>query len=61
MSAHLDLGTPDREAETQRHVALGATVLAREEFWTALADPAGLPYCITDRDPATGKLAPIGG
>ena len=22
-----------------------------------LADPAGLPYCITDRDPATGELA----
>lgn len=56
VSAHLDLGTPDREAETQRHVALGAAVVTREEFWTVLTDPAGLPYCITDRDPATGEL-----
>jgi Glyoxalase-like domain len=60
-SAHLDLGTPDREAETRRHVALGATVVTREEFWTVLSDPAGLPYCITDRDPATGELIPTGG
>jgi len=57
VSAHVDVGTPDRQAETQRHVALGATVLAQEEFWTVLADPAGLPYCITDRDPASGELA----
>ena len=56
-SAHLDLGTTDRDAETERHVALGASFVAEEEFWTVLADPAGLPYCITDRDPATGELA----
>ena len=56
VSAHLDLGTPDREAETRRHVTLGAEVVAEEEFWTVLADPAGLTYCITDRDPATGDL-----
>jgi hypothetical protein len=29
---------------------------AREGFWTVLTDPAGLPYCITDRDPAAGDL-----
>jgi hypothetical protein len=56
VSAHLDLGTTDRSAETSRHAALGARVVADEEFWTVLADPAGLPYCITDRDPATGAL-----
>ena len=56
MAAHLDLGTTDREAETARHLALGASVVAREEFWTVLTDPAGLAYCITDRDPATGEL-----
>ena len=56
VAAHLDLGTPDREAETARHRALGAGVVAQEEFWTVLTDPAGLPYCITDRDPATGEL-----
>jgi hypothetical protein len=56
VTAHLDLGTTDREAETVRHRALGASVVAREEFWTVLTDPAGLAYCITDRDPATGEL-----
>jgi hypothetical protein len=54
--AHLDLGTPDRPAERLRHLALGASLVADEEFWTVLADPAGAVYCITDRDPATGKL-----
>jgi hypothetical protein len=56
VSAHLDLGTSDRAAERERHLALGASLVAEEEFWTVLADPAGLPYCITDRDPATGEL-----
>ena len=56
-SAHLDLGTTDRVAETERHLALGARIVAEVEFWTVLADPAGLAYCITDRDPATGELA----
>jgi hypothetical protein len=56
VSAHLDVGTPDRADEVRRHRALGATLLAEEEFWTVLADPAGLPYCVTDRDPATGEL-----
>jgi hypothetical protein len=56
MSAHLDVGTSDRAAEVGRHLALGASVLAAEEFWTVLADPTGAPYCVTDRDPATGEL-----
>jgi Glyoxalase-like domain len=56
VSAHLDLGSTDRAAETVRHVALGASVLTVEEFWTVLADPASTAYCITDRDPATGAL-----
>ena len=58
VAAHLDLGTTDREAETTRHRALGASLVTREEFWTVLTDPAGLAYCITDRDPATGELGP---
>ncbi len=57
VSAHLDVGSPDRAAEVRRHRVLGASVLAEEEFWTVLADPAGLPYCVTDRDPATGELS----
>jgi predicted enzyme related to lactoylglutathione lyase len=55
--AHLDLGTTDRRAEVARHCALGGEVVAEEEFWTVLRDPAGSAYCVTDRDPATGRLA----
>jgi hypothetical protein len=57
VTAHLDVGSPDRAAEVCRHLALGASMVAEEEFWTVLADPAGLPYCVTDRDPATGELS----
>ncbi len=49
--AHLDLATSDREAETARHVALGATVLGVWPSWTVLADPVGSAYCLTDREP----------
>jgi hypothetical protein len=49
--AHLDLATDDRGAETDRHVALGATVVDQRPHWTVLRDPAGSPYCITDRRP----------
>jgi hypothetical protein len=55
-SAHFDVGTSDRPAEVRRHLALGATLVAEEEFWTVLTDPAGFRYCVTDRDPATGEL-----
>lgn len=51
VQAHLDLATTDREAETSRHEALGAEVVRAHEDWTVLADPAGSPYCITDRVP----------
>lgn len=54
--AHLDLGTPDRAAEVARHQQLGATAGMVEKFWTVLTDPTGLTYCITDRDPNTGRL-----
>ena len=54
--AHLDLGTNDRPAEVARHRELGAEELVTEEFWTVMRDPAGLTYCITGRDPATGRL-----
>lgn len=57
--AHLDLATDDREAETLRHERLGARVIAVHDRWTALVDPAGSSYCLTDRDPETGSL-PVG-
>lgn len=56
VSVHLDLGTNDRAAEVARQVALGATAGTVEEFWTVMRDPVGTTYCVTDRDPATGRL-----
>ncbi len=49
--AHLDLGCSDRAAETERHLALGATHVESYDAWTVLADPTGSAYCITDRAP----------
>jgi hypothetical protein len=54
--AHLDLATSNRDLETGRHRDLGAGVLRVRERWTVMTDPAGTPYCITDRDPYTGML-----
>lgn len=48
---HLDVATSDRAAETARHRALGATVVAEREWWTVLTDPVGSAYCLTDRTP----------
>jgi predicted enzyme related to lactoylglutathione lyase len=49
---HLDLRTPDLEAEVRRVVDLGATLLTSEPvtedgwFWHILADPAGNEFCV---------------
>lgn len=49
--AHLDWGTTDRAAETERHLALGARVLAVHPHWTVLVDPLGRSYCLTEQSP----------
>ncbi len=54
VAAHPDFAVADREAETARHVRLGAEVDQVLEGWTVLRAPDGLVYCLTDRDPATG-------
>ena len=54
VTAHVDLATSDRAAETERHEALGARVLDRHDWWTVLRGPAGTTYCITDRAPEPG-------
>ena len=49
---HLDVTTPDREAEVRRLVALGATVRQELERHTWMLDPAGNDFCLADeRDP----------
>jgi hypothetical protein len=50
--AHLDWAVSDRPAETERHVAAGARTLQVNPIWTVL--DGAVPYCVTDRDPATG-------
>ena len=50
--AHLDLAASDVGAETARHEALGARVVATFDEWTVLTDPTGAAYCITGRMPA---------
>ncbi|CAN5451587.1 hypothetical protein BH10ACT10_BH10ACT10_10760 [soil metagenome] len=54
VTAHLDLASEDRDAESSRHAALGATVVERRAEWTVLRDPAGRTYCTTDRP--TGRF-----
>jgi hypothetical protein len=51
---HLDLASENRDAEVERHVALGGRVVRRTEDWTTLLDPSGRAYCVTDRDPVRG-------
>lgn len=51
VTAHLDLSADDRDAETARHVALGARVVRVHDGWTVLTDPVGTTYCITGRKP----------
>lgn len=49
--AHLDLGSDDREAESQRLEALGAERLWTGDGFIALRDPVGLPFCVTGNPP----------
>ncbi|GAB3039449.1 hypothetical protein GCM10011376_33100 [Nocardioides flavus (ex Wang et al. 2016)] len=53
--AHPDLASADRVSDTDRHRALGATVIAARDHWTVLEAPGGQVYCLTDRDPTTGR------
>jgi hypothetical protein len=55
--AHPDLATAHREADTQEHVRLGAEVVSVNAFWTVLTAPGRQVYCLTERDPATGRPA----
>ena len=57
-SAHFDVACGDDVvALAGEHCAMGAAVERVEERWVTLRDPAGLPYCLTARDPGTGLLA----
>lgn len=57
-AAHVDLACSDIDAETERHVGLGAEEVRRHHWWQVMRDPGGLEYCITGRDPEV-DLHPI--
>jgi predicted enzyme related to lactoylglutathione lyase len=52
---HLDLAAPDREAEVERLLANGATLVAHHELdgfgWVVLADPDGNQFCVAAGEP----------
>ncbi|CAM5627814.1 hypothetical protein SALBM135S_05791 [Streptomyces alboniger] len=54
--AHLDLSCTDPEAVRARHESLGATFVSRGTHWLVMRDPAGGTYCLTGRDPDTGRV-----
>lgn len=56
LDAHLDLATGDRQQSISRHLTLGAHVLSTHAEWTVMTSPGGLTYCLTDRDPHTGRV-----
>ncbi|SEF15613.1 VOC family protein [Jiangella alba] len=45
---HLEVEAPDRAAEVERLLALGASVYAVRERWTTLLDPEGNEFCVAD-------------
>ncbi|KNX36389.1 VOC family protein [Luteipulveratus halotolerans] len=58
--AHVDLAAgptmDDVAVAAREHVARGATAGEMFEHWQVMTDPAGRAYCLTMRDPATGRL-----
>ncbi|MBJ8347589.1 VOC family protein [Antrihabitans sp. YC2-6] len=49
--AHLDLGTDNVAAETERMRALGAPVVDDTHSFTVFRDPVGLAFCATPQSP----------
>jgi predicted enzyme related to lactoylglutathione lyase len=50
-AAHIDLSCSDVDAETERHVQLGAEAVRRHHGWQVMRDPGGLVYCNTGKEP----------
>jgi predicted enzyme related to lactoylglutathione lyase len=48
---HIDLGTDDLVAEVSRVEALGAQRRYEGDGWVQLADPNGMPFCVTSNSP----------
>jgi hypothetical protein len=55
VTAHVDFACARRDQVADLHVARGARVAGTFPFWTVMADPTGRRYCLTGRDPETGR------
>jgi hypothetical protein len=55
VTGHVDIACASREHLAPRHAASGARVVSVFPEWTTMSDPTGRPYCLTGRDPETGK------
>lgn len=58
VDAHLDFAVADRARQTARHAAAGAQVVNVMGRWTVMRAPDRHVYCLTDRDPASGRVRP---
>jgi hypothetical protein len=56
---HLDLTTPQVDAEAARLVALGAVAQTRFRWWQVLRSPGGLPFCLVEETPVRSRPEPV--
>ncbi len=56
VTGHVDFACASRQPLAARHAASGARILSASRHWTTMADPTGRLYCLTGRDPETGRL-----
>ena len=56
-SAHIDIACGEQVPRIRAyHERLGARWVANGEQWQVMRDPAGGLYCLTERDPESGRL-----
>jgi glyoxalase superfamily protein len=56
VTGHVDFACASRELLAARHAASGGRILSATNHWTTMTDPAGRLYCLTGRDPESGRL-----
>ncbi|MEM9513988.1 MAG: VOC family protein [Actinomycetota bacterium] len=55
VGCHVDIAASDVPAVVSHLASIGATEVAALEGWTVMRDPGGVEFCVTGRDPATGR------
>jgi hypothetical protein len=55
--AHLDIACGRRVDDVRElHEGFGAEFVAEGQLWVTMRDPAGMVYCLTQRDPTSGRI-----